>query len=72
MPRSVYSRLLDGFRKYTNYRCWNSMYILETQSLCVHKLILQDRNENYIWMLKDTLIKKLRSSYKMEFVKNKL
>ena len=72
MPRSVYSRLLDGFRKYTNYRCWNSMYILETQSLCVHKLILQDRSENYIWMLKDTLIKKLRSSYKMKFVKNKL
>ena len=45
------------------------MYILETQSLCVHKLILQDRSENYIWMLKDTFIKKLRSSYKMEFVR---
>ena len=52
MPRSVYSRLLDGFRKYTNYRCENSMYILETQSLCVHKLILQDEIENNIWMFK--------------------
>jgi hypothetical protein len=28
------------------------MYILETQSLCVHKLILQDSNENNIWMFK--------------------
>ena len=28
------------------------MYILETQSLCVHKLILQDEIENNIWMFK--------------------
>jgi hypothetical protein len=31
------------------------MYILETHSLCVHKLILQDRNENNIWMFKGQL-----------------
>jgi hypothetical protein len=44
------------------------MYTLETHSLCVHKLIIQDRNENNIWMFKP-FIKKLRSSYKMEFVR---
>ncbi len=55
MPRIVYSRLLDGFRKYTIYRCQNSMYILETHSLCVHKMILQDRSENNIWMFKGQL-----------------
>jgi hypothetical protein len=31
------------------------MYILETHSLCVHKLILQDSNENNIWMFKGQL-----------------
>ena len=31
------------------------MYILETHSLWVHKLILQDRSENNIWMFKGQL-----------------
>ena len=45
------------------------MYILETQSLCVHKLILLDEIENNIWMFKGHVYQETEIFYKMEFVR---